>query len=292
MCLPMVPIAIITVTYSPGSYLREFLDSVPVASQQGGRVLMVDNGSTDGAPEAAVARGVELRYSGGNIGYGAAMNLGARQLRAARDAGEIDAEYFVIANPDVVFSKGAIDEMLAAARRNPRAGAVGPKIVETDGSIYPSARAVPELGAGIGHALLGTIWPKNPWTKRYLDDKDMENERTAGWLSGSCLLLRWDAFESIGGFDERYFMYMEDVDLGDRLGRSGWLNVFAPQATIRHAKGHSAGKHPKLVLRAHHDSAYRFQADRLPGWKNAPIRWLLKIGLKVRGALAVRLATR
>ncbi|HIW95468.1 MAG TPA: glycosyltransferase family 2 protein [Candidatus Corynebacterium gallistercoris] len=288
----MAPIAIITVTYSPGTYLREFLDSVPAASQQGARVLMVDNGSTDGAPEAAVGPGVELRYSGGNIGYGAAMNLGARQLRKAREAGEIDAEYFIIANPDVVFSPGAVDEMLAAARRHPRAGAVGPKIVEADGSIYPSARAVPELGSGIGHALLGAVWPKNPWTKRYLDDTDMESERAAGWLSGSCLLLRWDAFASIGGFDERYFMYMEDVDLGDRLGRIGWLNIFAPAATIRHAKGHAAGKHPEIVLKAHHDSAYLFQADRLPGWKNAPVRWLLKIGLKARGALAVRLATR
>ena len=248
---------------------------------------MVDNGSTDGAPEAAVGPGVQLHYSGGNIGYGAAMNLGVRTLAQRRAAGEIDSEFFIISNPDVVFSPGSIDRMVDAARRHPRAACVGPKIVEADGSAYPSARAVPKLGSGIGHALLGTVWPKNPWTKRYLDDANMDTERAAGWLSGSCLLVRWDAFEAVGGFDERYFMYMEDVDLGDRLGRSGWLNIFTPSAEIRHAKGHAAGKHPEIVLKAHHDSAYRFQADRLTGWRYLPVRMVLKLGLAVRGKLAV-----
>ncbi|OMH47681.1 hypothetical protein BWZ31_12605, partial [Neisseria meningitidis] len=69
------------------------------------------------------------------------------------------------------------------------------------------------------------------------DNRDMTTERTAGWLSGSCLLVRWDAFEQIGGFDERYFMYMEDVDLGDRFGRAGFDNVFCPDAVITHAVG-------------------------------------------------------
>ena len=281
------PIAIITVTYSPGEYLAKFLDSVPANA----RVVMVDNGSTDGAPEAAADAGkAELLYSGGNIGYGAGMNLGARHLRAAREAGEINRDYLVISNPDVVFGDGAIDELMEAARRHPRAAALGPRIVEADGTAYPSARAVPQLGSGIGHALFGKIWPTNPWTKRYLDDADMDSERPAGWLSGSCLLLRWDAFEALGGFDERYFMYMEDVDLGDRLGRAGWLNVFVPSAEIRHAKGHVAGKLPDVVLKAHHDSAYRFQADRLPGLRYLPVRLVLKAGLKVREKIAIAAA--
>ena len=105
-------------------------------------------------------------------------------------------------------------------------------------------------------------------------------------------MLRWKAFESVGGFDERYFMYMEDVDLGDRLGRAGWQNIFTPTAEISHAKGHAAGEHPEKMLPAHHESAYRFQADRLPGPKNAPIRLLLKVGLSVRAKVSVWLAER
>ena len=291
---PSAPIAIVTVTYSPGEYLTRFLDSVPAASSAGAVVVMADNGSTDGAPEVAVAEreGVELLHTGGNIGYGAGMNAGVEALRDRRAAGEIDGEFVLISNPDVVFDPGSIDEMVAAARRHPTAGAVGPLSREVDGSVYPSARSIPTLGAGIGHALLAPVWKNNPFTRRYLADSVMDTERTSGWLSGSCQLLRWEAFDAVGGFDERYFMYMEDVDLGDRLARAGWQNIFTPAAEITHAKGHSAGKHPEITLPAHHDSAYRFQADRLTAWWQAPVRWVLWAGLKARGKVAVALAQR
>lgn len=289
----MAPIAIVTVTFSPGQFLRDFALSVPGSTEQGAHVLMVDNGSRDGSPEAvAQVFGAELIYSGGNIGYGAGMNVGVRRAMELRDAGEIDSEYFVISNPDVVFAPGAIDQMVAAAQRHPRAGAVGPLIREVDGSVYPSARAVPSIGSGIGHALLSNIWPKNPWTKAYFEDAVMDQERSAGWLSGSCLLVRWDAFLSIGGFDERYFMYLEDVDLGDRLRRAGWLNIFTPNAEITHAQGHVAGKHPEIVLRAHHQSAYRFQADRHAAAWQWPLRAVLRVGLAIRQFLAIRSALR
>lgn len=284
----MAPIAVITVTFSPGRHLRRFLDSSPAAAAQGTRVLMVDNGSTDGSVEEAAASGdAELLYSGGNIGYGAAMNVGFRHLRSAWASGEIDPEFFLIVNPDVVFREGAIDELIAAARRYPRAAAVGPRIAEPDGGVYPSAREIPRLSLGIGHALLGPVWPNNPWTRRYQKGSDMTQERRAGWLSGSCMLLRREAFDSVGGFDERYFMYMEDVDLCDRLGRAGWLNIYTPDAVISHAQGHSASKHPEITIPAHHASAYRFQADRLPGWKFFPIRAALKVGLALREKIAV-----
>ncbi|AGP31399.1 glycosyltransferase family 2 protein [Corynebacterium terpenotabidum] len=288
------PLAIITVTYSPGEHIVRFLESVPAATARGAVVVMADNGSTDGAPEAAAATYdfAELLPTGGNIGYGAGMNRGIDAVRARRDAGEIDGEFLLIVNPDVVFRPGSVDEMIAAARRHPRAGAVGPLIREPDGSAYPSARSVPRLVSGIGHAVLGPVWRNNPFSRRYRDDADMSRERTSGWLSGSCQLLRWEAFDAVDGFDERYFMYMEDVDLGDRLGRAGWENIFTPAAEIAHAQGHSASKHPEITVPAHHDSAYRFQADRLSAWWQAPVRWVLWAGLKIRGAVTLLLARR
>ncbi|WIM71505.1 glycosyltransferase family 2 protein [Corynebacterium suedekumii] len=284
-----LPIAVVTVTYSPGPHLAAFLDSIPAATRRGAVVVLADNGSTDGVPEAAAAeRGnVQFLPTGGNLGYGSGVNVAARHLQPLRDAGEIDPEFFLISNPDVVFTPEAIDELIACARRWPVAAAVGPRIEEPDGSIYPSARSVPTLGNGIGHALLGSIYPDNPWSRSYRDNADMDNERTAGWLSGSCLLVRWDAFDAVGGFDERYFMYMEDVDLGDRFHRAGYVNVYCPAAVITHAKGHAAGEHPETMLPAHHESAYRFQSDRLPRWWQAPVRLALKAGLKARGAVAV-----
>ncbi|MFC6147557.1 glycosyltransferase family 2 protein [Corynebacterium nasicanis] len=283
------PVGVITVTYSPGRHLRSFLDSLPAATTRGVHVVLADNGSTDGVPEEAASRSdnVEFLPTGGNLGYGTGMNVGARHLRPARDAGDIDPRYLLLSNPDVVFGEGAIDALIECMERHPDAAAVGPRIVEPDGTIYPSARTVPTLRNGIGHALFGQVWPRNPWTRAYQDDADMSSERAAGWLSGSCLLVRWDAFDAVGGFDERYFMYMEDVDLGDRFARAGYRNIFCPSAEITHAKGHVAGQHADTMLPAHHESAYRFQADRLPHWWQAPLRGLIRLGLRTRSALAV-----
>lgn len=289
---PNPPIAVITVTYSPGEHLASFLDSIPAATSRDAVVIMADNGSVDGVPEKAAADrpNVEFLLTGGNLGYGTGVNVAARALRARREAGEIDDEFFIVSNPDVIFGEGAIDEMIACARRNDRAGSIGPLIREPDGSIYPSARAVPTLSNGIGHALFSSIWKTNPWSAHYRNAGNMEDERTAGWLSGSCLLLTWEAFDRIGGFDERYFMYMEDVDLGDRLVRAGYDNVFCPSAEITHAQGHVASQHPEILLPAHHESAYRFQADRLPHSWQAPIRVVLRLGLAARAMAAIMAA--
>lgn len=286
MNTPAIPV--ITVTYSPGKHLAPFIESVRNASSNPTMVVLADNGSKDGVPEAAAdAKSVFFLPTGGNIGYGAGMNVGVAFLRPMREQGIINQDYFLIANPDVVFDSGSIDALIACADRWKDAGSVGPYIRQDDGSAYPSARTVPNLRNGIGHALLGTIWPNNPFSRAYRDAERMDQERLAGWLSGSCLLLRWDAFERVGGFDERYFMYMEDVDLGDRLSRAGYDNVFCPEAQITHVVGHAAGKRPEAMLPAHHESAYRFQADRHPHWWQWPIRAVLKVGLRVRAVIAV-----
>jgi len=280
-------LAVVTVTYSPGDYLTGFLESLDKATTLQPQVVLADNGSTDGAPEAAAAKYDHVTFlpTGANLGYGGGMNRGVATL-------DPDIEFLIIANPDVEWGPGSIDEMLSAAERWPRAGALGPMIFEPDGTVYPSARRVPDLIGGIGHAVAGLVWKSNPWTRRYRQEDEDRTERSVGWLSGSCLLVRRTAFDDIDGFDPRYFMYMEDVDLGDRLGKAGWLNVFVPTAQIVHTKGHAAGRHPELMLPAHHRSAYRFNADRHPGLRYAPLRLVLRIGLAVRSRVAVALAKR
>ena len=278
-----LPLAVVTVTYSPGAYLDRFLTLLAAATDRETLTVLADNGSRDGVPERAGKRpGVTFLPTGGNVGYGGGMNAGERYLRAARNRGEVGADYLLLSNPDVEFTPGSIDALIDCLERHPEAAAAGPRIVEPDGSTYPSAREVPTLRDGIGHAVFSRLWPQNPWTARYRRGEDMDTERTAGWLSGSCLLLRWDAFAAIGGFDERYFMYLEDVDLGDRLQRAGYTNVYCPAARISHAQGHSTKAHAGPMLKAHHASAYRFQADRHPKWWQAPLRWALRAGLKAR----------
>ncbi|HEX2300979.1 MAG TPA: glycosyltransferase family 2 protein, partial [Pseudonocardiaceae bacterium] len=194
--------------------------------------------------------------------------------------------WVVVADPDIEWHPGSLDELLAAGKRWPRAAALGPLIREPDGTVYPSARLLPSLGRGIGHAVLGPLWPANPWSTAYRQSAPVPGgvpaERTAEWLSGSCLLLRRAAFESVNGFDSRYFMYFEDVDLGDRLGRAGWLNVYVPSAEVTHLGGHATRRAGDRMLAEHHRSTYRYLADRHPGVWYAPLRLGLRAGLATR----------
>jgi N-acetylglucosaminyl-diphospho-decaprenol L-rhamnosyltransferase len=280
-------LSVVTVTYSPGPHLDRFLASLPLATERPVQVLMADNGSTDGTPQAAVERypNVRLFETGGNLGYGTAINRAVAEL--AREGGTAD-ECIVVANPDVQWGPGSIDAMLDAADRWPRAAALGPLIREPDGSVYPSARHLPSLVRGGMHALLGPMWRSNPWSLAYRQERLEPTERPVGWLSGSCLLLRRAAFDQVGGFDERYFMYFEDVDLGDRLQKAGWLNVYVPSAEVLHHKGHATRRNPGHNLTAHHRSTYIFLADRHSGWRRAPLRWSMRAGLAVRARLMVR----
>jgi N-acetylglucosaminyl-diphospho-decaprenol L-rhamnosyltransferase len=276
-------LVVVTVTYSPGPHLGRFLASLSRATDRPVTVIMADNGSTDGAPEEALesCSNVRLMRTGANLGYGTAVN------RAVAEIGP-EAEFFVVANPDVQWGAGCIDVLLEAAGRWPRAGALGPLIHDPDGSIYPSARHLPSLIRGGMHAVVGPFWKSNPWTAEYRQERLEPSERPVGWLSGSCLLLRRAAFEEVSGFDERYFMYMEDVDLGDRLGKAGWQNVYVPSAEILHDKGHATGRDPARNLAAHHTSTYTFLADRHPRRWQAPLRWTIRIALAARAGLVVR----
>lgn len=281
---------VVAVTYSPGPHLERFLASLSLATDRPVSVLLADNGSTDGTPQAAVERypNVRIFHTGANLGYGTAVNRAVAQLAEQPEPDD----WLIVANPDVQWGPGSIDALLEAVERWPQAGALGPLIRDPDGSVYPSARHLPSLVRGGMHAVLGPVWPRNPWTKAYRQEHLEPSERPVGWLSGSCLLVRRSAFRQIGGFDERYFMYMEDVDLGDRLGQAGWLSVYVPSAEVLHHKGHSTGRDPANHLAAHHRSTYIFLADRHAGWWRAPLRWTLRGSLAVRSRLMVRSSRR
>ncbi|MFC0109915.1 glycosyltransferase family 2 protein [Kibdelosporangium aridum] len=275
-------LAVVTVTYSPGETLTRFLDTLATATERPIQVVMADNGSTDGAPEKAASReGVRLLSTGENLGYGAAANRGVA---------EFGDEYgwVIVANPDIEWGPGSIDELLKATSRWPRGGAFGPLIREPNGEVYPSARLLPSLGKGVGHAVVGRVWKDNPWTKAYRQSDTSVRERTAGWLSGSCLLLRREAFDSVDGFDPRYFMYFEDVDLGDRIGKAGWQNVYVPSAEVTHIGGHATSKASAKMLAVHHQSAYRYLADRHQGPEWKPVLAAIKAGLNIRLKLETR----
>jgi N-acetylglucosaminyl-diphospho-decaprenol L-rhamnosyltransferase len=281
-------VGIVTVAYRSNHVLDPFLDSASAASASPVSIVVVDNAPGDQDDASGPATGHNARYLAlpQNPGYGGAINAGVRAL-----PGEID--WVLISNPDVVLAPGSIDTLREAGQADPSIGAIGPAVLNPDGSVYPSARAVPSLRTGIGHALFVNLWQRNPWTLAYRRESDpSDRARDAGWLSGSCLLVRRSAFDAIGGFDEGYFMYFEDVDLGFRLGRAGYRNVYEPAATVTHVGAHSTGGESARMVAAHHASARRFLSKKYAGWWLWPVRVVLRVGLAVRSrAIQRRLPT-
>lgn len=275
-------VGVVTVTYFSEDTIERFLDTLEKATERDVKVVIADNASVEGGlDKAAQRKNVQLLSIGENVGYGTAANRGAAEL-------DDRFGWVVVVNPDLEWEPGSLDALLDVAERWPRGGAFGPLIHDPDGTVYPSARLLPSFGRGIGHAAFSKVWPGNPWTKQYRQETGTPAERVSGWLSGSCQLFRREAFDSVGGFDTRYFMYFEDVDLGDRLAKAGWLNVYAPSSSVMHVGGHSTAQASKKMLKAHHDSAYRYLADRHPGLAWKPVLAAVKLGLALRLKLETR----
>lgn len=240
----------VVVSYNSRRHLEACLSSLASAGVR--HVVVADNGSADGSEAVVEAAGATWYPTGGNLGYGRAANLG---VAAAGDR----PEYVLICNPDIEVRPGAVDSLVAALEDDPVLGAVGPRLSNTDGSLYPSARTFPDLIDAMGHGMLGLVAPRNRFTRRYrMLDWDHSGPARVDWISGACLLVRRTAWTDVGGFDPTFFMYMEDVDLCWRLGRAGWAIGYEPAAEVVHVQGVSADLHPYRMLVAHHRSLWVF----------------------------------
>jgi N-acetylglucosaminyl-diphospho-decaprenol L-rhamnosyltransferase len=238
--------------------------------------VVVDNASVDGSELVAQAAGARWLPMGANLGYGRAANRGAATPEAR------GARYLLVCNPDLELATGAVEALEAALRSDLCLGAVGPRLWNVDGSLYPSARTFPDLLGAAGHGLLGMIAPGNRFTRRYqLLDWDHDQPARVDWVSGACFLVRRDAWDSVGGFDPGYFMYMEDVDLCWRLGKAGWTVGYVPTADVRHDQGLSTNRHPYRMLAAHHRSMWRFACRTTEGPGRAALP-VVALGLAAR----------
>lgn len=276
------PVRVICVVYNPGDELLVFEESLRAATTMPYELVIVDNGEPSEAVAMLEASGAAwVLRTGANLGYGTAANAGARGS---------DGPWLVVANPDLVWEPGALDVLLEAGAGLADAGALGPRVLNEDGTAYPSGRQIPSLLDGAGHAVLGKVWAGNPFSARYRSEAEAlvaTQPTEVGWLSGACLVLRRSAFEAVGGFDESYFMFVEDLDLGDRLAKAGWRNVLVPAARVVHAQGLSWKRRPEAMIRAHHRSMRHYLSGRYGAWYQAPVRWALCAGLWVREQLAV-----
>jgi N-acetylglucosaminyl-diphospho-decaprenol L-rhamnosyltransferase len=253
--------AAVVVTYEAGaSRLLACVRSVLADTSAGPvELVVVDNGSTDGSTDAlrAALPGVRVVRAPGNLGYSRAANLGIAATRAPIVA---------VMNADLVVEPGAAKSLLDRLDHESRLGAIGPQLRNPDGSVYPSARTLPSIPDAVGHALLGLWNPENRYTARYRQlDADPFAPRLVDVVSGAAIWLRRTALDDVGGWDERYFMYLEDTDLCWRLRRAGWDVAYEPSAVVHHEQGAITARVPYRMLLEHHRSAWRFARVRYRG---------------------------
>jgi N-acetylglucosaminyl-diphospho-decaprenol L-rhamnosyltransferase len=270
---------VVIVNYESGEALTRCAEGLRAEGVS--ELVVVDNGSTDGSLAELGRRlpDVEVLVTGRNLGYGAAANRGVAAT---------SAPLVLVCNPDLEVRPGALGVLAEVVNGDPGCALVGPLVRNPDGIRYPSARQFPSMVDAAGHALLGIFAPDNRFTRAYhqegLAGVDA-GPRVVDWVSGACFLVRRSAFEQVGGFDEAYFMYAEDVDLCWRLGRAGWRVAYAPAAEVTHLQGVSTDRHPYRMIYEHHRSLLRFAVRSSEGWRRALLP-LVALGIGARACLA------
>ncbi|MGH8963737.1 MAG: glycosyltransferase family 2 protein [Actinomycetes bacterium] len=266
------------VSYNSAEDLPACLRSL--AEQQGAEpvVTVVDNNSTDDSVTMARNHGARVLVNTSNRGFAAAVNQG---LQGG------SSPWVLIINPDAHLMPGGLRTMIdAATRSSHHIGCVGPKTTDTAGVTYPSARSFPGVFTAMIHGLLGSVWPENPATTRYHASNRIRNETSeVDWVSGCCMVLPRQAWDEMGGFDERYFIYVEDMDLCFRLRKSGWRTLFEPNATVVHVGGRSSRHRPLRSIYHHHIGAIRFYWRSASAWHRPLTGPLAALVLLARGVL-------
>jgi len=200
-------------------------------------VIVADNGSTDGSIEFIRQNYPQVRLieNGKNLRFAKANNVGIRASRG---------ECVLILNPDTIIHEGTLDKIVLLADQHPEAGAFGCRVLNADGSYQGCIRPLPTIrGEWIAALDLGVLGHLFQWFEPniYVRWKG-ETRRTVGWLAGCFILLRGDLLKKLGGFDEQFFYYHEDMDLCRRVWESGVSILYTPEVSIIHLGGQSTSK--------------------------------------------------
>jgi N-acetylglucosaminyl-diphospho-decaprenol L-rhamnosyltransferase len=269
---PLRPAAIVVYFRTPAP-LRRCLDGLQAQSTPPGEIIVIDNSSAIDSLNERPAPGADWRWvrADHNLGFGAACNLGAQLAQG---------DYLLFLNADLVLSADACEHLSTVAESDPGIGVVGPRIYGVDGKIELSARTFPTL-------LTGVLGRSSRLTKALArinrTPSSVSGALGSGgpvdWVSGACMLIRREAFEQVGGFDEGYWMYWEDADICRRLKDRGWSTMLCAEAQAHHDT--SSSGHTERTIEAFHSSAARYYEHHVA--RNAVTAKL------VRGALRARM---
>lgn len=252
--MPDFKVSVTICSWNTRDDLRKCLDSLAsVRDEAPFEVVVIDNNSADGSADVVEHEfpWVRLIRSSRNLGFTGGQNacIEARQ-----------APHAFLLNSDTIVHPGAISALIAYAEAHPEVGIIGPKLLNTDGSIQYSCRRFPNpLAALFRNTPIGKLFPKNKYTRDYLmSDASHEEVMTVDWVSGAALFARKEFIDEVGVLDTGYFMFSEDVDWCFRCWEAGFKVVYLPQSLITHAIGRSTDKAPNRMIGGFHKSMFRF----------------------------------
>jgi GT2 family glycosyltransferase len=250
-------VAAVLVNYNSGTELRRALESIEREASGAWEAVVVDNASTDGSEAAALDfPPVRLLRNRDNVGFARGVNQAVAECHAGR---------ILVMNPDCQLMPGALRPLMAILDGDARCAIVAP--TGLFGRTSSLRRTLPGLDVARRNVVAGTK-----------DDESIGVD----WVSGACMLVRREAMASVGGFDERYFMYWEDADLCRRLRERGHTIRYVPAASAVHRVGHSSRTARTQSVRAFHDSAYLYYSTHVARSPLNPKRWI------ARGLLTMR----
>ena len=245
-------------------------------------VIVVDNASHDGSPDMVRTRfpAVTLIESGENLGFARGYN---------RAAAHATGRHLLILNPDTVVHPGALKTLVDFLDTHPEAGAIGPRLLDGDGSLQFSCRRFPTpMAALFRNTVLGRLVGGEHFTRDYLmADWDHSSTRPVDWISGAAMCIPGKVWRQVGGFDETFFMYAEDMDWCLRAHRAGYEIYYVPTATIIHHIGRSSDQRPlAMVVEFHRSMARFYRKHYAPRWPWG-LRWLPVAGIWLRAGLVL-----
>jgi N-acetylglucosaminyl-diphospho-decaprenol L-rhamnosyltransferase len=269
-----VGLAAIIVYFRTPAGLSACLDGLRKQTTPPAEIIVIDNSSAIDGVDRRPASGADWKWvrADRNLGFGAACNLGARLTHS---------DHLLMLNADVVLHADASRNLRSAVENDPEVGVVGPRIYGADGAIELSGRAFPTVVTGLvgRSSLLTKVLARMNRTPSSLSGALRSGGRV-DWVSGACMLIRRQAFDQVGGFDEDYWMYWEDADVCCRLRERGWATVLCTDAEARHNTG--ASGRSRSTIEAFHASAARYYERHVARTAAAVILARMLLRLRMR----------
>lgn len=244
-------------------------------------IVVVDNASTDGVRRITNRfPDVHLMINSHNVGFGAAINQALKRCHS---------HYIILLNPDSLAFNGFLPTSIDYMETHPLVGIVGPMIKDEGGGIQGSARSFPTpLTSFFGrNSPITKMYPNNSITRANIltSKTDRTTPMSVDWVSGACMVVRREAIEHIGGFDQRFFLYWEDTDLCRRMKDAGWEVIYLPEAKVIHIGGKSSNARPVFSNFHFHKSCYRLY-DKYAGWPYSVLTPIAGMALMLRFSIA------